>query len=58
MFYMLAKQLTRVDVAVVLSSLYPAITILLSRIFLKEHVSTSQWLGVGLILLAVALITL
>ncbi|MBA4420807.1 MAG: hypothetical protein C0391_06640 [Anaerolinea sp.] len=57
-FYMLAKQLTRVDVAVVLSSLYPAITILLSRIFLKEHVSTSQWLGVGLILLAVALISI
>lgn len=56
--YMLAKQFTRIDVAVVLSSLYPAMTVILSRIFLKEHISRSQWLGVGICFAAIVLITL
>jgi drug/metabolite transporter (DMT)-like permease len=56
--YMLAKQFTRLDVAVVLSSLYPAITVLLSRIFLKEKITPSQWLGVGLCFAAVILISI
>jgi drug/metabolite transporter (DMT)-like permease len=56
--YMLAKQFTRIDVAVVLSSLYPAITVVLSRIFLKEKISRFQWFGVGLCFTAVVLITL
>jgi drug/metabolite transporter (DMT)-like permease len=56
-FYMLAKQFTRIDVAVVLSSLYPAITVVLSRIFLKEKISRFQWLGVGLCFAAVVLIS-
>ena len=55
--YMLAKQFTRLDVAVVLSSLYPAVTVLLSRIFLKEKISVSQWLGVGLCFAAVIMIS-
>jgi drug/metabolite transporter (DMT)-like permease len=54
---MLAKQFTRIDVAVVLSSLYPAITVVLSRIFLKEKISRYQWLGVGLCFAAVVLIS-
>jgi len=56
--YMLAKEFTRVDVAVVLSSLYPGITVILSRIFLKEHISRSQWVGVLISVSAVILITL
>lgn len=56
--YMLAKQFTRIDVAVVLSSLYPAMTVILSRIFLKERISRYQWFGVGVCFAAIVLITL
>jgi drug/metabolite transporter (DMT)-like permease len=55
-FYLLARQFTRLDVVVVLSSLCPAITVLLARIMLKQDVSVTQWTGVGLCLIAVALI--
>ncbi len=57
-FYMLAVNVTRLDVAAVLSSMYPAGTVLLSILLLKEKVSTSQWLGVGLCIAAAALIAL
>jgi drug/metabolite transporter (DMT)-like permease len=57
-FYLLGTQFTRLDVAAVLASLYPAGTIFLATIFLKEHVSTSQWIGVCLCLMAVVFITI
>jgi drug/metabolite transporter (DMT)-like permease len=57
-FYLLASQLTRMDLAAVLSSMYPASTVLLSRAILHEQISRRQWLGVGLCLLAVGLISL
>jgi drug/metabolite transporter (DMT)-like permease len=57
-FYLVAEQLTRLDVAAVLASMYPAGTVLLSRLINKEDVSPTQWLGVGLCLMAVALIAL
>jgi drug/metabolite transporter (DMT)-like permease len=54
--FILASQLGRLDTAVLISSLYPAITVLLARFFLKEHFS--RWKVVGLIaaLLAVPMI--
>lgn len=57
-FFLLASKLTRLDAAAVLVSMYPVGTVLLSRIVLKERVSISQWLGVGLCVGAIALIAI
>jgi drug/metabolite transporter (DMT)-like permease len=56
LLYIRAAQIGRLDQAVVLSSLYPAITVLLARIFLREHFT--RWKAVGILaaLLAVPLI--
>lgn len=55
-FFLLAQNAARLDVAAVLSSMYPISTIALSILIMKESVSRSQWLGVSLCLLAVGLI--
>jgi len=57
-FYMLAKQYTRIDVAAVLASMYPSVTVILASIILHEKVSASQWRGVALCVAAIALIGL
>jgi uncharacterized membrane protein len=54
--YIRAEQLGRLDAAVVLSSLYPAVTVLLARIFLHEHFSRSRTIGMVAALAAVPLI--
>jgi drug/metabolite transporter (DMT)-like permease len=51
-----AAQTGRLDTAVVLSSLYPAITVLLARIFLREHFSRSKTVGMLAALAAVPLV--
>ena len=51
-----ASQIGRLDAAVVLSSLYPAITVLLARIFLHEHFSRSRTIGMLAALAAVPMI--
>ena len=54
--YLVAKQFTRQDIAVVLSSLYPISTIILSRILLKENIAPVQWAGIAVCAVAVVLI--
>ncbi|MDX9864852.1 MAG: DMT family transporter [Anaerolineaceae bacterium] len=54
--FVFAQQLTRLDVAVVLTSLYPASTIMLAYLIQKEKISHRQWMGVGLCLAAIVLI--
>jgi len=57
-FFMMATQAGRLDIAAIVSSMYPAITVLLARFMLKEHVTRLQALGLGAALLAISLITL
>lgn len=54
-FYLLAAQLTRLDVAAVLSSLYPAVTVLLALLLSHEKLTRWQWLGLAACLGAVGL---
>ncbi|MGH9515184.1 MAG: EamA family transporter [Terriglobales bacterium] len=47
-----ASQMGRLDTAVILSSLYPALTVILARIFLGEHFN--RWKTIGMIAALVA----
>ncbi len=51
-----ATQTGRLDEAVVLSSLYPAITVLLARVFLHEHFTPGKTIGMLAALAAVPMI--
>jgi drug/metabolite transporter (DMT)-like permease len=57
LLYTLAARLGRMDIAAVLSSLYPAVTIVLAVWILKERTSRVQTFGMALALAAVALIS-
>ncbi len=58
LLFVRADQTGRLDAAVVLTSLYPAVTVLLARMILKEHFS--RWKAIGIIaaLAAVPMIAL
>jgi drug/metabolite transporter (DMT)-like permease len=58
LLYMQSAREGRLDVAAVLASLYPVVTILLAAWFLKERTTTSQALGMALALGAVVLVSL
>ncbi|MDQ1450806.1 MAG: hypothetical protein QOK38_672 [Acidobacteriaceae bacterium] len=56
-FYTIATRLGRLDIAAVLSSLYPASTIVLAAVLLRERTTRSQAAGMALALVAVVLIS-
>jgi uncharacterized membrane protein len=58
LFFVLAGQAGRLDVAAVLSSLYPGSTVLLAWIFLRERLSRTQWMGIFAALITIILFTL
>ena len=55
-FILLALQRGPLGEGAVVSSLYPAVTVVLSALILKEAVRRSQWVGLGLAVLAMGLI--
>ena len=54
--FIFASQRGRLDEAVVLTSLYPAVTVLLARLILKEHFSRWKFIGLLAALAAVPMI--
>lgn len=58
LFYVLAAQTGRMDIAAVLSSLYPGMTALLAWFVLKERISGGQRLGILTALAAIILMTI
>jgi drug/metabolite transporter (DMT)-like permease len=56
-FYLAASQYARLDIVAMLSSLYPAVTVMLSAVLLKERVTTRSWLGALVCIIAIVLIT-
>lgn len=56
-FFVLATHAGRLDIASILSSFYPAVTVLLASIILKERVTRLQAAGIIIALIAIPLIS-
>ena len=56
-FFTMATHTGRLDIATVVSSLYPGITVMLALVILKERLKLNQWFGVLAALVAIAMIT-
>ena len=54
--YILATQAGRLDVATILSSLYPVTTVVLAALLLRERIAGSHLFGLGLAVVAIILI--
>ncbi len=57
LFYVLAARAGRLDIAALVASLYPAGTILLAALLLRERPSRRQMAGIGLALAAVVMLS-
>ena len=55
-FYLVAAHLTRLDFAALVSSMAPAVTVVLAGAISRQRVALSQWAGVGLCIAGIALI--
>lgn len=57
LFYFIAASKGKIITVVTLTALYPLITILLAYLLLKEGINIKQWIGIGLALIAIILMS-
>lgn len=58
LFYVLSSLWGRLDMGAVVSSLYPGFTVMLAWLVLKEKISSRQWIGLLIALLALILFSI